>query len=842
MRKLFQKVVLFGLLAFLAFDAGADGLVLVNGKELPEASLKGYSVSRSSWKDLDTYVQKNGLLKHPAFLKAYELARSQTQEAFYLVFGESGDSFWVHLHLGNTVYKINVDGIVQNAPEAKPPMNPPVAPAKPVEMPPAAVADVTPTHIWTVGRDATEAERARYKQVYSTDYATFIQHKESNAVIQEQLRSVQQDVQGRNLSDRTFTITWAADKDGIGIKGSESINIDPVPEPPKDPEEEFSAPQLASLEDLLSIVTEPGASEDLLPKFYRWAITADTFECHKAEEIFEFDGESTLRPLFVKLNLHGTADLDSELSVAAQQSVAAWLTRPERLRLFQRAHETSHCLHGVFKPLWEKTVKSRPEFLVWDFYQVVQSIHQNREKLDYNADHFYETEDGGLREQLKLAQELILSVPASQFNARLSQNAKDWLTRDTNSEAEESRKEPIDILKWTLGPSRLASLGENTDVGSVGVGSVASYTIQRMLNPQKYAPQIVLAVSSPAHAEKFGEKHYFIFCAGGDLKTDQRLQENVGKIGEWVPFLDLSESELRELRDRRQEPTFNCGGEGARIGLPVERLKVPLRAPVGEHFVVGSDKKVKAVFTFSLVDQVSDAFVNNMKQGISLQGYQVKSESVVRNPKADFLAEAMEADFYFPTNHATDDSKFWIGSTDGRKFVLEKAQGEVLLQLVVFMPPTTGGRAEFLTDDEISAFFRKRRKISEQRRMTVMNVKCGSASCVPKWQRTYKNSLGDDLTSGEAARLLGEVPLFIGADRTFETGSVGQYMSHAIYPFLAMDMAAQEKPLGTLLTSLRDSSFRPVANIDNPDYFSVEAQLRNVTLVVTTNRGERIVK
>ncbi|MCB0418500.1 MAG: hypothetical protein KDD39_12685, partial [Bdellovibrionales bacterium] len=736
MRKLIGKIVVLGLLVLGPMGLCTDALVLVNGKELPKASLDGFAVYRLSWKEVNAYVTENDLLKTPAFRKAYELAESHTGEAFYFIYGQADGKFWVRLYLTGTTYRISATGAVQNEEaNAKPMENvPPVAVPKPVaDSAPAEPVQYKRTHLWAVGRELTEAERATYKQVYATDYATFISHKESNAVVQEQLRAVQQDVQGRNLSGRTFTIAWATDSEGLGIKGSAQINVDPIPEPPKDPELEFEAPEIASLQDLEAVAAENAPAEDMLPRFFRWAITAESFDCRSSDGSFEFDGESSLRPIFYKLNITQNGDLNSEASQAAQKTVATWLTRPERIRLFERTSETTHCLHPVFKNLWAHTVKSRPQFLVWDLYSLMQTVYANRGNLEYSADHYYQTEDEELKADLKLVQSLIFSLPASQFDANLAQNAKDWLTRDTNSEAEESRKEPIDILKWTLGPEKLTAIAEDTDLGSVGPGTIASYTLQHLLNPQKYPAKIVLAVSSDSHMEKFKEKHFFIFCAGGQLQADPQLQENLAKVGDWISYLDLTEAQLREFRDRRHEPTFSCEKESAKIGLPVERLKVPLKAPVSEHFLVGSDKTVKAVFTFSLVDQVSNDFVTNMKRGISLQGYEVKSEAVIRNPKTEFLEEALTADFYFPTNHATDDSKFWIGSTGGRKFVLEKKRGDVLLQLVIFMPPASGGSHESVTDEEISAFFRKRRKISDQRRLTVMNVKCGSASCVPKW-------------------------------------------------------------------------------------------------------------
>jgi hypothetical protein len=559
---------------------------------------------------------------------------------------------------------------------------------------------------------------------------------------------------------------------------------------------------------------------------------------------------SARQAIFAKAGLLPLDADRAEIQQAVERVIATRLNWQQRCRLFERKNIAPGPLAPLFVTLWKELVSNHRSIVAWDFQFGVEllSNHRDRFVFDGLSHHIVAKADAGeLVTTSQLIAELLLTLKPADIDL-LPLEFRERTASDTNTPNPNSRLEIIDFLTDELTRTRYAPWAKTTVLDTLGVQALVRSAVQHILVPDSYPPAVVLSKAKSSSPPGEGKDVFYLFCAGEPLVVGgDPFQGTKGDL--FIGSITLPERDLRDRMINEVPLTFQCGKKGGTLTANVERLRVPLINPEDENFEVGPDRKIKAVVSFQILSDIGKHYLEKLKLGVISQGYRLIEESLTTDMQNDFLTELSDSDFYFPLNFHTNGDRFYLGPERCGKMRLQKETDGVTAELVLYFPPvtpTTGRdyRPAYVSAEDLTGLFKKRRTMEEIRRLTVMNIKCKSNVCVPQWTRVYKLSL--PAVGGEEAKdltnlLAPEVPVVIGSDQSFASNTVDDLIKNSTYPFKAIDLAVKGRPIKELISFLRINNFMPASNTSSKDHFDVAAQEKNLTLTIQLLNGEKIV-
>ncbi|MBI1859646.1 MAG: hypothetical protein HYR96_01850 [Deltaproteobacteria bacterium] len=536
----------------------------------------------------------------------------------------------------------------------------------------------------------------------------------------------------------------------------------------------------------------------------------------------------------------------SQLEQAGQKvlrKIVQEMRRDQRLALFQNQGSRNECLAPIAESAWTELKSLKRASLAWDFQHYLKQLNENRNHLEFVGETHSHTPDANrpeLRLWLRFTAALVLELKPNEFVRYLPRPLRESLARDTNSPDVETRKEPIDIVTYFVSQDRFSSWLTATDMDTVHRNAIVRAAIQHTLAPESYLPEITVVKEHLAE----GGTPYRLFCSGAEIEGAPHKGSRPDPL---VSYVVLTQQFLRGGLDKPRFHNFMCGPLGASLETTIEKLRVPLHDPIDSHFIVGKDKKIKAISTFPIISEVNAQFIGMLRAGLILQGYteadQVRS---VANLHDDFLAEMLEADLYFPMYSGPGGSEMHIGVNGSHKLRMRRQHKGVEIELILYVPPQRNAQSivpktsASVSETEMFDLFRRRRALDVERRLTILNIVCGSVGHIPAWMRFYKLSIPEEPTEEVLARLPGEVPIVIGAQRSFNSNSLEEWTKYAQYPFTAMVMSAEEAPVTDLLKYLEGEKFAPGTALGDALYFDQKAQDDRITIHVLTQMGTRL--
>lgn len=704
-----------------------------------------------------------------------------------------------------------------------------------------------------VNRNITKEEKAAYPGGVECNFEQLSKVKETDTTRKEIHGKILEEVAKNNLQSVPFTIWWDEDSNKLpvtdltinwnGTANVASIAVKKIVDP-TDPELDLAAageaPTLASI----TAGMEDSAKTGTLPmKVLTWMISATPAEvkCTAKEGNIIFESKE-VAAIFTKAGMQKVSNFQDNTIAGMLVPIANELRRDQRLALYAKKLDSASCLNTLYVAMWNHIMQSRRNFLLWDFKHVLEQLHAERGKLDFEGTtHSYKIEDPQLKLKALFVEEILMQFPSREIAQALPRKYRYDIVQDTNTENVDTRKEPIDILAYLFGADRYEEIGKIADIGTIRRTEIVKSAIKHALAPEWYPAEYIISKSTDEYARENGP-NFFIFCSGGPLTVEGATADNISG-NKLVQYFRIGETRLTELRARRGKVGMTCDGLAASLSVPEEYLKIQLKNPIDDTFRFGEDHKLKAVSTFFLVNAASPGFVQMMKLGSGIQGFQTVGESTPQDVKAAWLEDMVDTDFYFPAAHQTNAASFPIAYTGSSRLVLNKKMSDnKVIEVICYVPPTSGkGHQINVSDAEVAELFKKRRALAVQRRLYMMNIACGSKECVPYWSSSYEKSLiGQKFTPEQVELLPGEVPVFIGASRSFATNTSNDLLSHSKFPFTALEIAGGEKRLKDLLGYLGGTDFGAASNVADGKYFDVESQRVKISVLIVTAQGKRI--
>ncbi len=705
-----------------------------------------------------------------------------------------------------------------------------------------------------VGRRATSEEKRLVPNVLETSHQRFYEHKESDLERQRIVDKVKSDFPTLFENSTPFSFYWGelqnrATRPVIAcgvmnhlLVGEEFVSIPEHPlfagakrtsasPPAKDGPS--SRPQ--------SGIERPG---NLAQAIYLLLEKGLDSPMNLEGSVFEF-GDETLQNQLPKYRANELGILLSFSHAADFPQVIEALSPQAFSKMLAIARNDDHLFHPVANN-YRGHLNDHPRVVAKQILSILETITEHLDYLDYDNDlhsHSWTVGDSILSDLSEALVDCHFLGSWSQFRSFLSREQITYLLRDTNTDSDESRKEPIDILAYKIAEEISDEFAGFEGFEKEKINQLVGESIKKQLNAsytQSYLPAFV-GGSSVDSAEDF-----VLFCPGGAWallqQNNQTLQGSDGYIrnNSLYGTLVLKRHFVETFGQSEGSLGLRCGTENGTLSIHSGKLKKPLTDPSSAHFEIGNDHKIKAVSTFSLTGRVTENFFNMLQAGTALSGYSVVEKRNVSELKQEFLNEISDTDFYFPVNHTSYDSHP-IGNVGGMLFRVQKKVEQNTTEIVFFTPPTSDGQGVSLDHAEVARIFKARRSRPESRRLFITNLKCNSIACPPFWMNAYQASIPLTLRESEYNRIANEVPVAIGAAKSFDDyDNIDGLLKNAEVPLGILEKAQAESSVADFIHFLTAMSFQPVSNLGKPMYFDVRASHSNLRLKLVTSTGEHI--
>jgi hypothetical protein len=705
-------------------------------------------------------------------------------------------------------------------------------------------------HVLIIGnRPASTIESQSGKKIFPGTFQQIMdfKHDPQDTLKTKRLDLIKKRILELGLSTEPFTVEFTEDASGythggiiIRARGqSEVLQVDDAPQL-KDPEEkeDLEYANTIGLEHIEASLQQSTSLPTARRQLIRWTLGPSPANrtCVQTGSHHDFE-DPRVRRVFEGAQLNERADFSSQEIQDALSDAARYLNRSQRLRIF----EINPCLKSIQKGLWSHLVREKRGQLAWDFKRWVEVVDANKNKFTFfgkTESHVFREDAGDVMMMLRFSQQVLLDLKPNEFSLWLPREFREWATRDTNTPDVATRMEPIDFLAFFVASNHFADLIKTSNHDPVSRNHVVKTAIQHALSPEIYPPVISAAKINSNDAQTNGKGSFFLYCSGDSFRDSQ----------ETSPLVDvrlLTETQLRSWKESAFTYTFLCGSLGANLVVPVEKIVLPLKDPIDALFQVGKDRKVKSVVTFNIVDDVGSSYLKQLKGGTILQGYHpAGADEVIEDVRKDFMTEMLDSDFYFPVNFQTSEAQLLIGGVRNLKMRFEKEVAGITSQIIFYIPHGGDVSKQGVSDDDLGNLFRERRKLSETRRLHILNLACHSVKHLHSWVHFFQVSLkGEwdvDQIKQQLSTLESEVPITIGSDTAFSTNDVNLLINYSRYPFKAIELAIEEKPVQELIAFLTNQEFIPDSNLGKNYLYDIPAQSNRLNLSIETSAGGRL--
>lgn len=375
----------------------------------------------------------------------------------------------------------------------------------------------------------------------------------------------------------------------------------------------------------------------------------------------------------------------------------------------------------------------------------------------------------------------------------LSQEERNKLLKDTNTEYPESRIEALDLIAEkilhrvkAIRPERKveADLADQFSISDTRMRRLIRTALKRFLGDESSNEEIVEIFQVPVGAP---QNRLLVFAAG---PLSFIKQKGVQRVLELMPNNDLISASIVEFNHKETDLGFHIGirDQFYEVTSQVTRVRQPLPLPQ----IRTIKEPIRAVATYGLTDSLSADLLSFFFKYLEMQGYKLISQANYNDLLAEFSAAFHESRVFIPIAHQIDLSKLVLGQKSGQKVVFRKGDDqsgkESTIELTLFLPleKASESGSQTLSYQDLARLFSERRK-NQASSLTVLQLSCRNEHAVEGWMSAYRHSL-DRCKLGEFPK---DVPFIVTTDRGFLTDEPYEKLEALEYVILVLDSMSQ---------------------------------------------------